>query len=405
MMITVKNLKRNVGLFFIIVGCLFSSGYAVALVSGTTVQLFFLGLTFWGCWLIKAPSKYSFCRINKGGLFVVYLFLSLGIVISYFANMFENSFIDHILVLLSMFSALAIASRINMQQFRMIFVNGMVFFTIVTLIVWILIQMGIDIPSYAYDGLNGGEYRTIGLCTWMEADPRFMGPFWEPGLFASFLVLAIIFEICFNDSKPRIPAILICTIGVLLTASTAGYSLLFIVLFIWFRKNKRFGIIFDLLSILVVLLLYSNIDKLIMLLADYNPDVFGKLVSGGVSFDTRILSPLACLLVFFKSPIFGHGYSKAIELYNGFKLLFKIDSLTSTSGYMLAAFGICGIAYTIGIMWICFKQVKFPIVIRGLLFLILFFIVNKEPHYHNMLTYTIFCMMARNNEKMIIEEV
>lgn len=397
-MITVKKIKFKIGLFFIIIGCVFSSGYAIELVSGTFIKLFFLGITFLGCWLIKAPDKMCFKRLKINGISLIYIFMSLGIVLSYFANMFGNSLIDHILILLSMYGALSIASRIEMQQFCKIFVDGMIFFVIVSLIVWILIQMGIPVPSYAYNGLNGGVYRTIGLCTWMESHPRFMGPFWEPGLFASFLVLAIVFEICFNKNKPRFYAITLCVLGVLLTDSTAGYLLLLMVFYIWFRKNRKMGLLLDSLSILMFILIYINLKNIITLLVDLNPIVFGKLMGGGVSYDTRMLSPLACILVFLKSPIFGHGYSQAIVLYNGFKPLMKIDALTSTSGYMLAAFGILGIVYTIAIIWICFKQVEFPLIIRVFLFFILFFIVNKEPHYHNMLMYTILCMMALYNK-------
>uniref|UniRef100_UPI000FF138CB hypothetical protein n=1 Tax=Exiguobacterium sp. AM39-5BH TaxID=2292355 RepID=UPI000FF138CB len=78
--------------------------------------------------------------------------------------------------------------------------------------------------------LNNVPYQGVYLFFYIPWIPeRNLGIFWEPGLFATFLVIGLLFELFFNNKKISIFRVIIFSLTIFTTQSSAGYLLLFIV--------------------------------------------------------------------------------------------------------------------------------------------------------------------------------
>ncbi len=85
-------------------------------------------------------------------------------------------------------------------------------------------------------GWNEIKY-SIGLYTIYENPIRNPGPFWEPGAFAGYLIIGIIFNLLRNKTiKDKETLILI--LGLLTTFSTTGYLAFFIVILMYLNLKK-----------------------------------------------------------------------------------------------------------------------------------------------------------------------
>ncbi|MEG0835538.1 MAG: hypothetical protein RR063_09105 [Anaerovoracaceae bacterium] len=396
-MLSRLDLKTSLGLALIVIGGIYLSGHSYSIIASTSVKIFMLMLCFVGCLLLN--SKMGLPRhVTAPGILI--FTISVGSLLSFAFYPDKNSLVDPLLLIGIMIVSHMITKRISFDRFARLFSNLMLLLTGVAIAVWIMVASGLDVPGYSYISPNGFTYKTIWICSWLESGNRFMGPFWESGLYASFAVFAALLEMCFTGRKPRVPHILVFSIGVFLSMSTAGYLLLALVFYIAFRKSRSISYLWDLLVIALTVLGFIYLDQIFIFLYSINPDVFWKMVEGGVTLDTRLLSPYACFEVFKENPATGLGMSFAIEKFNIFKSILNIDSLTSTSIFMLAAFGVWGVSYTAAIGFAAFKQKDFSVVTRVFLLILLLAIVNKEPHYNLMITYVIVFYLCQNSDSI-----
>ena len=145
---------------------------------------------------------------------------------------------------------------------------------------------------------------------------------------------------------------------------------------------------------MALIVFFSN--QIIEMLVDWKYEVFWKLAEQTMTFNTRLFSPIACLRIFLQSPLTGLGMSYATAQYNLYKSVLGMDALTSTSAFMLAAFGIWGIAYTVFLCRGAWRQRQFSVITRILLCALLFMIVNKEPHTSILFTYIMMFYLNKN---------
>ena len=182
-----------------------------------------------------------------------------------------------------------------------------------------------------------GGYDNIGI-------DRNIGTFWEPGLFATFILIAIILEL-WNKNKTSKLTILIFLITLYTTKSTYGYLMLVPISFELLTKvlNKRFSFSLTIFLITIVVFLNYKLNDFISWLVQINPRLFSKLIDESNSFNARIESPLTNLRIFENNYLFGAGLGNTENLFSNM----TIGAQTSTSTYFLAAFGFLGIAYTL----------------------------------------------------------
>ncbi|WML55185.1 O-antigen ligase family protein [Neobacillus sp. PS3-12] len=209
---------------------------------------------------------------------------------------------------------------------------------------------------------------------------RNCGIFWEPGLFATFLIIAMIFELFYKKNKPSILKIILFVICLITTNSSAGYGLLLFV-FCLIAVNKACSIrnkyIRTALSLLTIFLSiicitnYSNIFELIGL-AD-NP-IVAKLFGDQLKDQSRVLAINYNISMFLKEPIFGVGF---IEAFRNVKYVAD----TSTSTFLLSVFGIFGIQYTF--YWVVgiINSKNNHWLVNTMIAIVFLLIINTEPHY------------------------
>ena len=212
--------------------------------------------------------------------------------------------------------------------------------------------------------------------------PRMLSVFWEPGVYGTFLIIGLVFEIKFK--KTNFLTIALYLVCIFFTKSSATYLLLLLVFALFIhekiKKNRDIILIIYLISLMALAFLFLVFGKQ---LSDLLPSIFGKIYDGSISFLSRVYSPYYYFLTFissFRTILFGMGGVSANEYYLSISLSTGlIDSGTSTSAYYLAAYGFLGSLFTIlpiiGIFFL--KKGILEKVIYCLLFIL---ITNKENH-------------------------
>ena len=191
---------------------------------------------------------------------------------------------------------------------------------------------------------------------------RNYGPFWEPGVFAIYLCIAIIFAL--KDEQTRIPVyVYIFVCGIITTLSTTGIILLALILstnLLASRGNQRkhccvgkIGILFIFICCGMLFLFNSNIYEMI----------FAKLSPESWKFSstlTRLYSAYANIIIFLDNLVLGCGinnYTAALShYYESQGMLSFIGKEIGTNGLLIqfAMYGgIIGAVYLWGLFSFC----------------------------------------------------
>ena len=233
---------------------------------------------------------------------------------------------------------------------------------------------------------------------------RNFGAFWEPGIYGSYLIIAMFLQMLADKNRINWVRQGVFTLAIITTFSTASFIILpFVALGYFFRsKNKQFertAFFILILSFLAIILV--NFDVIKYYLAQTLPSVFGKLVDATASGDTRLYSPLANWAILRDNSYIGLGFTKADILYSlKIKDYLSFGAQTSTSFYMMAVFGPLGIIYTLAFIYGISKQKSLSIFTKISFILVLLIVVNKEPHTYFLFTYMLifYCLVPNSLE-------
>lgn len=267
----------------------------------------------------------------------------------------------------------------------------------------------IEMFNYEFVSFNSVKYR-LGL--FAVSSPNYMysglwyaslSIFWEPGIFASILLLAISCQtVGINEYNSK--QIIVMSIALVTTFSTAGILLLPVALVpMIFKSNSKSNILICIAVIATTFILIFCSGDVINALVSFNPSIFGKLANLNLlTVSTRLEAPLINLRLFFESPFTGLGLVEASDAYAREVLLrASVDAQTSTSTFYMAAYGVLGAVLSllpaIGVMRL--KQI--PFVRRLLLIVLLYTILNKETHIFDLLYLTIPLMMIKMEKTKI----
>jgi O-antigen/teichoic acid export membrane protein len=223
---------------------------------------------------------------------------------------------------------------------------------------------------------------------------RMCGPFWEPSIFGTMIVVAISFLVLFKFKswKLMLATYIPCLI---LTQSTGAYLLAAICVLIFIGQNikndqKRRIVFYSLIAFFVISLVLV-LGPLLPYLEKLLPSIFGKFTnenssSAGIRFNSLSLF----FEVFLKSPIFGFGPNGAMKEYQSL-ILSSDKSATSTFGFIIACYGIPGFLLIVLLFVIpFFYKTKTNLETKLSIAILLILVLNLE----NMIFVTVIMMLT-----------
>ncbi len=410
-----KKINNTLILNILLISILiYNSGYAlVTAEKNYAVYTLLFGLIL----LFPYILKINFIDKKVNTHFLFFIILIVAIIFALLSN-FQvdsqtiNSYAGMILLI---FFSFIITCSFKFKDFLDIFIRIMVIITAISLIFYFILNFTtLNFNENIFINVNGAKYQNFYVYFSMLKSPeRNTGIFWEPGLFGSFIIFAIMLEIVFKK-KIKFLNILILFIGLLTTQSTASYLLIIPMIILLINKKVKNKNKVFLILILALMFLVSIIykDNILYLLYSWNPDMFSKLYDEvGATTTTRIFSPFLNFQIFIKNPIFGVGFKNATRLYN--ELLMQnygiVDAQTSTTMYMIASLGVFGLFYTVFIFIGIFKNNQIDLLTKIIMTIVILLIINKEPHSQIVFTWCLIFYLLKINynepeEDLIIDQ-
>lgn len=214
---------------------------------------------------------------------------------------------------------------------------------------------------------------------------RNYGPFWEPGVYAIYLNLALLLSL--KRSRKIGPTECVFIVGVLTTVSTSGYAVLLLILidFVLFMPQKKdMKIVVTLCMALAILLLLQNPQIKDMIQSRFDKNSYAY----NISTKSRSESVFINLSIAFEHPLFGAGANGMAEAYSqkaiqrvGFDLSNASGMLINGSEYglifmLLYWFGFYKLAQKLGggklDVWIVFGILSLMMLAEPLILSLLF---------------------------------
>lgn len=329
--------------------------------------------------------------------FILVLFVTLHVILGHL------TLIGGVTLVLTM--AVAFFSAILLgRELLPIFVNVMRFFAITSLIIWgtvvlipgfhsVLSDIASNLPQMLSEEWmektsNEGVslylyYLPTALSTAYTSFIRNNGPFYEPGLFASYLNIALVFSLFVNKrliTKENIPLIL----AILSTCSSAGYtSFMLIVVFSVFMQEK---VALKIITVVAIIFLWQPVMEL-----DFMADKIAANYDKGFSSSA---SRFGAMIYHWEkvqlSPIIGYGGGTTPDT-NFDRLMGVTDRLLSPNGltYLFVYWGIPLALYFYYLMYKGFKKLV-GIRKKGILFS--FYLVILSTAFSQTITTGLFIL-------------
>ena len=256
---------------------------------------------------------------NRSNALIIFLVLILTVFqIAVNPNEINSSFINTMIVsYLPFLFCFIFVDRVTKESYITKYVNVMTFIAIISLVcfsvavfspmvAWGICQR-VQFNDHIY---NISPYYTWGWNTHIFA--RNSGPFWEPGAYQGFLIIAILFLLFNKESIKHIKIkFLLFVVTVLTTSSTTGYILATLLVITF---HKRIEDIFlgkgrslrTPSKIIVFLLLVGVVGYII-----YSGNISDKFTSTNVSGNVRRNDLANSLIMIFDKPIFGYSFTAA----------------------------------------------------------------------------------------------
>lgn len=389
------NTKSILHAFAVIV-IILNSGYYRTTITDSYLPLTLLVFTAAVCFFL------NHMRGSKGFHPNLYLVMILaGILLSVIFNLSLSNILSGGRVAVTMLCSYLILKNTVTERIFQIYNKMIRIFILMSAFLMIIIQLGYtDFPTLA------GYYDLIIVSVKVNGS-RIMGPFWEPGVFATAIIFAFIIDLYFSERKISFYKTALYSFGIILTKSTAGVVILIFIFIAYLMKTTKLDRkkIFNFLFVITLIIGFVFYEELFQWLNQVNPQLFGKLVEPtSTTSATRIYAPLVNLQIFFRHPVFGMGFTDAateFAKFMGFAGGMHIVAQTSTSTQILAAIGIFGIAYTIAILSFAVgkKERNFSFIAKNVITTSMLLIVNKEPHIYNAMTWFLILYMSAPRKK------
>lgn len=384
-MIKIKGMDNHLTLFsyMAVIYILLFSGSGIQVILTRFASYLLIAVTLMLLFLFIIQKRISVT-------FFVPVILIIGIICTMIVTDDMVKLDSYIVLICIIISGYILSVRNIKQKIFSAYSNVIYVIAIIGIVGYLLVNSGIGLPFEIIRISDSGlyKYHTIYIFNYIEGlAERNCGVFWEPGIFASHLILAIQYEI-FSRRK-NVLRLLIEIIAVVTCNSSAGFFLLIIVfaeLLASSDKNARYKTVKTVIGVIIILTLFIvalNIDYLIYYFNLENNPYIEKLLSDNIKNSTRYLSLAYNWRMFLQQPIFGNGLTNAVT-----SIPFaNLTPDTTTFLFMLNAFGIIGCLFTIltikGTMGLKFLTWYEKILLLSTVVIIL----NKETHYVMLLSW------------------
>ena len=299
------------------------------------------------CYVLNLKTEPFLGMIKKrkfvfpSSAFLYAVIFCIWVVVSFLANENKSGNMNSYLEIAFMTcAAYALLKSFNLKTLSKWFSNVLTVIAVVSLIVYgyaMLAQsvFAVDISSphsgYLVQNFLGFSFLGYG-------SNRLMGPFWEPGVYSTILLLGLMNEILLRPKPFNWFKTILFVTSIFLTYSTAGWILIPVVFFAFVNEKlngqqRKIG-----------LFIYASVACLAILIIAF---VFrDKLFTENASLVTRLSSLIYGARVWLQSPMFGLGPVTARQAYFA-AAPDIIDALTSTYAYILMSVGLLGGLYVV----------------------------------------------------------
>ena len=222
-----KEKPKGALLVLAIIVTLINSGYYRSTVTDSYIPLITL-IALTAYLVLTHYDKLSSIK----GTFLPFMLIN-AIVFSVLANLGISNLLSGIRVGATMLCAYILTRIFDVKDFSRVFAIAIKTLIVITLVFEIVLAIGFKkIPT-----ING--YYDLFIVTSTVGANRAFSIFWEPGVFASMIVISIIFEYYIAANKVTLVGLLIYILGFFLSSSTAGFLLMAIVLLglLWRKKD------------------------------------------------------------------------------------------------------------------------------------------------------------------------
>lgn len=282
-----------------------------------------------GIWMVQKMKNGEYCGFQMKNIFICLAFSLLIFFGWLFSGELSNSSFrnNYIGFLIVFFLALTVTMLFQKEQIISVYINYMAGISIVSLVCFVIVMLFPDfVPKIPMRMSEEGFFHSF-YYTWGWDDygkglyivKRNCGPFWEPGAFQGFLVVAILMSIKFGDRIKRADRKLVLFLVTLLTTLSTTGLLLFVLICIVWRKEltgrilkgrKNWKIVRNVLivsfALILAWLLFSGI--IFEKLATYKDPT----VSTGIRFLDLVNGIGLCGV----RPVFGMGFgTKLMDFY------------------------------------------------------------------------------------------
>lgn len=258
-------------------------------------------------------------HVSKKILLTLTLFISLilmGLLV-HFSDINREYFFTEMAFIFLLFEMSIIVNYIDKQIFIKNYINVMVIISGVSLLYYYISLNHPSLISKLSTKVMVGTKKIIvsPFYTWGFDSfiyPRNAGPFWEPGAFQGFVLIAIIMLLFYKDNMQRVkPKIIILSATLITTQSTAGYILLGLIYLafgtdiIKIFSNKNTGKR-SLHSILIVPIVAISLLYLAFYIFD-SEIISNKFADDNISFIARSEDVYNSMRMISEKPFFGYG--------------------------------------------------------------------------------------------------
>lgn len=395
-------IKKGTGRWWaiiVVIVVLINSGYYRTMVTDSYVPLV----------MVIFLAIYSLFKKNNNKVKILsnrYLVvLLIGVLISTLANFSIQNMLSGGRVAAMALCAFILVNTVDFNKFKKTFTDSVKFLIVISAMLYLIVQLTgvLNVPKIG----EYGEYYDLFFVTMWEGGSRTHGVFWEPGVFSSIIIFALIFDLYFAGKKVSGVSMTLYIIGITMTKSTAGILVLLIILLSYIWKITGFNRIpiFNIIFVLIVAFMTIFYKQVFFWLSNMNPEIFSKLIeTTSITTSTRLNAPLLNMQIFMDKPLFGWGFTDSATQFAA-KMWSRtgthIVAQTSTSTQVMASLGITGVSYTLAFISPIFSKKKLPglhFIDKIIIATCMLLIVNKEPHIYILITWMLmFYMTSHTN--------
>jgi len=338
----IMHLKRLVYNLVIFSGIIMTSS-SLVVVTRMTLEvysiLFFTGIfvLFFINTIILGKSSINKTLINYS------LVLTIIILFSILIN--QDYDIVNFVIISILFESIFFFTIVKPKDFIIIYIKSMVILSLYSLImIYLTPQLFPSIISLFPIRYNPGGFAVIdyGLSfQYVGLVSRNTGLFREMGIYSIYLNFSLFFMLFSGfESKYKNISILIIILTILSTLSTSGLFTMVLLIGAYLLNLNKHNLKATMKLVVLLIIIAIVLSTLMPISRMYFQDSLNKFLNKGSSYYGRVGSIFANIEAWKVSPIIGLGYTKSIEISEGFYSYSEVLHNTSTTTTFLSMYGI-----------------------------------------------------------------